>query len=602
MLGKIIGGRYQIVRHLGGGGFGQTYLAEDQHLPGKPSCVVKLLRPKVTDPRAMQVARRLFHREAEMLSKLGKHDQIPRLFAHFEEQNQFYLVQEFIEGEVFSRFLKKSDRLSEMQVIALLQDVLNTLSFVHQHQVVHRDIKPSNLILRKTDQRIVLIDFGAVKQIDQSSSNEDSTNVTIAVGSMGYMPNEQLAGKPRLSSDVYAVGMVAIRALTGLYPAQLLDDPRSGEVLWQEHAHVGPELAAILDRMICYDHRQRYQSAGEVLQALTALGIRPSLSPTTPGLFMDGHLAWLERGDELFQAHRYPEAIACYDKALQANPDNGLLWLKRGIALESLNHHEEAVKSFEQTLRLAPEDYLAWFKRGKALESLSRYEEAAEAYQRVTELQPTNYWAWYDCGRVLEACDRHEEAVRAYTRAVQIAPDFQLAITSRKRILSQLKQVDQLFGLHHYDEAVQSCDRAIQANPNDGLAWLMRGMALENLGHTEAAIASYDRVVQLQPDDHLAWLKRGNLLEKVNRYKEATLSYTKVVQLQPDNYWAWHDRGRVLEILRLYEAALTSYDRAVQLKHDFTSAYEGRQRVLHRLQNRHSNSTTQLQPTGNSGL
>ncbi|MDX2211961.1 MAG: serine/threonine-protein kinase [Oculatellaceae cyanobacterium bins.114] len=586
MLGKIIGGRYQIIRYLGGGGFGQTYLAEDWHLPGKPQCVVKQLKPKVTEAGSLQAARRLFDREAEVLYTLGSHDQIPRLFAHFEENQEFYLVQEFVEGDVLSRLFKRGKRFNEEQVLLILHDILTTLEFVHQQQVIHRDIKPSNLIRRKSDQKIVLIDFGAVKQIGVATDDQTQTSITIAIGSSGYMPNEQMAGKPRFSSDIYAVGMVGIRALTGLYPAQLPEDPRTGEIHWREHTEVSPEFADLLDGMVRYDFRQRYQSALEALKAIaTVLGPNHStvIMPTVRAVSLDGHLAWFERGDELFQLQRYREAVACYDKVIQAMPDDYLIWFKRGIALENLQEYDEAIASYDRVIQIQSDDYLAWFKRGKALENVHRYEEAIACYDRVIEIQPDNYWAWHDRGRVLEASERLEEAVAAYNRAVQLKSGFQLAIQSRKRVLSQLQQVDQLYSLQHYDEAVMSCDRAIQENPEDALAWLMRGMALENLQHYEEAAASYDQVVQLQPDDHLAWFKRGSVLEQLHQYKDALSSYTKVVQIQPENYWAWHDRGRVLEILERYEAALAAYDKAVQLKHDFETALEGRQRVLNYL-------------------
>jgi serine/threonine protein kinase len=158
---------------------------------------------------ALQAAKRLFNREAEVLYQLGNHNQIPRLFAHFEEEQEFYLVQEFIEGHELRQELPVGKKLSENFVIALLKEVLEILAFVHQQNVIHRDIKPSNLVRRKQDGKLVLIDFGAVKQFGtQVINSQGATSFTIAIGSPGYMPNEQIAGKPRFSSDIYAVGML----------------------------------------------------------------------------------------------------------------------------------------------------------------------------------------------------------------------------------------------------------------------------------------------------------------------------------------------------------------------------------------------------------
>jgi serine/threonine protein kinase len=150
---KPLGGRYKIVSELGAGGFGQTFLAEDLHLPGHPRCVVKQLKPQVSDAERLQTARRLFDIEAQVLYQLGNHDQIPRLLAHFEDNQEFYLAQELIEGEPLTQEFVGGSLWHEERVIALLQDLLQVLTFVHQQHVIHRDIKPSNLIRRKHDRQ-----------------------------------------------------------------------------------------------------------------------------------------------------------------------------------------------------------------------------------------------------------------------------------------------------------------------------------------------------------------------------------------------------------------------------------------------------------------
>ncbi len=590
MLGTILGGRYEIIKHLGGGGFGQTYLAHDRHLPGQPNCVVKQLQPKKTDDESLQAARRLFDTEAEVLYSLGDHEQIPRLFAHFEENCDFFLVQEFIDGTVFSEEVKNRGPFNEAEIIPLLQDILTALEFVHQQNVIHRDIKPSNLIRRASDRHLVLIDFGAVKQIGLAADEAaENMTVTVAVGSSIYMPNEQLAGMPRFASDIYAVGVLAIQCLTGLYLKKLPTDPRSSEILWRDRAVISPELADFLDRMVRYDFRQRHENAGEALKELRSLTGNTSVSHLLTELKTstdDGYLAWLERGDDLFGQQRYREAITAYNKVVQANPDDYAAWFKRGMALEHLQFYEDAISSYDHVLKLCPQDYLAWYKQGTAYAQLQRYAEAFEAFEQVVQLQPENYWAWHDRGLTLEGLERYEAAIASFDRAVQLKPDFQLAIENRKRLLSQLKQVDTLYHLQHYDEALVSCDRAIEQNPDDGLAWFMRGMALENLRRYNEAIAAYQRVLDIQPDDQLAWFKQAGLYEQQNQLEAALSAYHRVVQLQPENYWAWHDRGKLLEKLERFEEAIACYDRVIQLKSDFQAAIAGRARILKQLQHR----------------
>ncbi|HAX76568.1 MAG TPA: protein kinase, partial [Cyanobacteria bacterium UBA11372] len=269
---KIIGSRYEIVRVLGQGGFGETYIACDIQRPGKPRCVVKQLKPVFKDAKHMKLARRLFATEAEVLEKVGQHAQIPQLLAYFEENEQFYLVQECIDGHPLDEELLIGRQLPESIVIHMLQEILQILEFVHAQGVIHRDIKPSNIIRREKDGKLVLIDFGAVKEINtQLLESEAKSRFTVGIGTQGYAPNEQCAGRPQLNSDIYAVGMTGIQALTGLPPHQLIQDPETGELLWTSKAQVSEELAAVISKMVRYDFRQRYKTAKEARQALLKL-------------------------------------------------------------------------------------------------------------------------------------------------------------------------------------------------------------------------------------------------------------------------------------------------------------------------------------------
>lgn len=279
ILGSQLSGRYRITKVLGSGGFGETYIAEDSQRPGSPQCVVKQLRPTSADPKHLQLARRLFRSEAETLERLGEHEQIPRLLAYFEEDGEFYLVQEFIEGSSLSQELAIGRHLPESRIVSILQELLSILTFVHGNNVIHRDIKPSNIIRRYADGHLVLIDFGAVKELHQLTEGEVAT-ATIGIGTQGYMPPEQCAGNPRLNSDLYAVGIIGIQGLTGLPPSQLKTDPQTGELIWQDYAIVTDGLAAVLSKLVHHDFRQRYQSASEVLQDLTYLSFVSSPSFT----------------------------------------------------------------------------------------------------------------------------------------------------------------------------------------------------------------------------------------------------------------------------------------------------------------------------------
>ena len=273
MLGTVLRDRYEIVRFLGRGGFGETYLARDRDLPGQPECVVKRLQPQSDSPSVLQTARRLFDTEAQTLYRLGSHDRIPQLLAHFEVGGEFYLVQQLICGDDLKQELRRGRLWSESDAIAFLQEMLRILAFVHQQEIVHRDIKPSNIIRRASDGALVLIDFGAVKQL---GTHLEPENLTVAVGTSGYMPAEQAAGKPRSNSDLYALGMVTIQGLTGVSPHQLPEDNRTGEVLWRDRFPDDGFSAAFLDilaKLVRRDARERYSSVIDVLDDLASLGV-----------------------------------------------------------------------------------------------------------------------------------------------------------------------------------------------------------------------------------------------------------------------------------------------------------------------------------------
>ncbi|MBD2450704.1 protein kinase [Nostoc sp. FACHB-152] len=277
--GDLLDNRYLIVRSLAAGGFGQTYIAEDTRRPGNPVCVVKHLVPASSDPKFLENATRLFLTEAQTLEKLGIHDQIPRLLAYFEEHQEFYLVQDWIDGFPLTHELLPGQRWPESKVCQMLQEVLSILQFVHSFGVIHRDIKPDNIIRRRQDNKLVLVDFGIVKQIrtQMLTPGQMNVNATIAIGTPGYMPTEQGRGNPRPNSDIYALGIIAIQSVTGLNPTQLQEDPQTGEIIWQPWAQISQELNTILDIMVRYHFKDRYQSATEALTALEPLITRFSL-------------------------------------------------------------------------------------------------------------------------------------------------------------------------------------------------------------------------------------------------------------------------------------------------------------------------------------
>lgn len=275
----ILAGRYIPSRLLGQGGFGAAFLARDRYTPTMRQCVVKQFQPSGNlSPQQLAIAQSLFEREAVVLETLGnQHPQIPNLWAFFpliaptarlgEEEQFFYLVQEFIDGKTLEEELAIKGHFSEREVRLVLEEMLKVLQFVHEQGSIHRDIKPSN-VMRHQNGRLYLLDFGAVKQVTTGAANNPSARST-GIYSIGFAPPEQMGGSQVYpSTDLYALAATCINLLTGKAPEKLYDS-YNNSWNWRSSApNVSDRLAQILDRLLLPTPKDRFQSAADVLYAL----------------------------------------------------------------------------------------------------------------------------------------------------------------------------------------------------------------------------------------------------------------------------------------------------------------------------------------------
>ncbi|ACB53249.1 putative serine/threonine protein kinase [Crocosphaera subtropica ATCC 51142] len=286
---------YKIIKQLGEGAFGRTYLAYDLHLMDEKRVIKKLITPM--QGANLQKAKELFKREAKRLYELN-HPQIPKLYAYFEHNNDFYLVQEFIERQTLFNEVWQQGRFNEEKIKQLLKELLPVLDYLHQRKILHRDIKPENIMRRilpnnykqGNTAELVLIDFGASKQVSTTMKSMAGTQIY----TMGYAAIEQMQGRAKPASDIYSLGVTAVRLLTQCFPDdedeygntidKLLDENHS-DWRWKEYAQeqgilINPKLAAILDKMLAQNISDRYQTAAAVLNDLQKLDeTQPSVSP-----------------------------------------------------------------------------------------------------------------------------------------------------------------------------------------------------------------------------------------------------------------------------------------------------------------------------------
>ncbi|MGJ3249893.1 MAG: protein kinase domain-containing protein [Elainellaceae cyanobacterium] len=292
-LGTLIDDRYRILRLLGKGAFGRTYLATDERRFGE-RCVLKEFRASDRfDLFYVSKRRELFRREATILHQLD-HPQIPKFLAWFESAHRLFLVQEYVDGQTYWNLLKARQRqgyaFTEVEVIDWLKALLPVLAYIHDRKILHRDISPDNIMLPKGEILPVLIDFGVVKQVDtqrnlaHTASSELSIQASVAVGKFGYSPNEQLRmGQCSPSSDLYSLAVTAVVLLTGKSPSQLIN-PDTLEWKWRSLVSIDARFGRILSQMMAEKPQNRYPSAQAVMTDLSRLSqpqpfIQPAWHP-----------------------------------------------------------------------------------------------------------------------------------------------------------------------------------------------------------------------------------------------------------------------------------------------------------------------------------
>lgn len=289
---ELIAERYQVIKILKKDGCLQSVLAEDIQDASHRKCLIKQLIKvdsyspyKWENKQSLKSLRRQLSKEAEILYKIGNYPGVPQIIDSFKAGSNYYLVQEFIEGkplmDEFPVGKRDQKRWTEKQCLEMLQEVLGILQIIHENNAIHCNLNPNNLIRRASDGALVLINFSAVQPVRPL---KELKPLTLPMGTFGYLPPEQLANYPQPNSDLYALGLIAIEALTGVHPGQLKVNSYTGEICWQEEllGPVSEDLVRILDLMVLSQAQKRYQSATEVQQAIASL-----LCPEKQPLILD---------------------------------------------------------------------------------------------------------------------------------------------------------------------------------------------------------------------------------------------------------------------------------------------------------------------------
>ena len=530
----LLNHRYRILKSLGEGGFGRTFLAEDTHMPSLRQCVVKQLRPKSNNPDVIQLLQDRFAREAAVLEALGRaHSQIPTLYAYFARQSEFYLVQEWIEGETLSIHSQGS----EEEAKALLISLLETLIHVHQQNIIHRDIKPENIILRSKDQLPCLIDFGAVKEVMSTVlSPSGALKSSLVIGTPGFMPPEQMSGHPVFASDLYSLGLTMIYWLSGRSPTEIPTDSHTGQRLWQQYAPgITEQLATVLTKATLLRASDRYTTAAEMLAALSpisqpSVAAKPSPSvtvattalsspfPAATNRFNWPNLSTVLKGLTvagiagicLFIQFGPPLQRSSNDPAIESVDES----------VESLERSNNGAASSTQTRQTPSNDPTSPLANAAALYEDGKNAAALEEVERVLADDPQWVSAIALKADILANQTQRDlpGAIKLYTQALTLEPDNLEVLTKRCKTYATLKD---------WAAAELDCTKAISIAPSSVELYGRRGDIRTAQANYEGAVDDYTQAIELnasagnEQQNQSLYFRRFEAFGKLNRPEEA---------------------------------------------------------------------------------
>ena len=608
MLQTILNNRYQIIKELGHGGFGTTYLAEDKQT-NSSLCAIKRLNSDVAD---LEIAETLFKREADTLLQLQEIHQVPKFIDYFEESGCSYIVEEYIEGSSLEDLVSHHWNVANLAIF--LWDILSILQLLHNKNIVHRDIKPSNLIQRNKDNKFTIIDFGAVKQIEADAELKQGT----CIYSQDYSPLEQMQGVPRLNSDIYALGMTAIQLLTKEPPREIIRDSRD-RVLAPESNLAPPWLIDILNKMVRTDFLDRYQSVEEVLKDLgqknrpqpnksvttniskttaSEKEKRPQNKNSSPVNYFKkiGYLPiiivpllittseainpwlrpryYLHQGNNLLDNQQAKESLSKFQRALDLQRNSAAAWKGRGDALFNLRRYSGALEAYTKAIAIEPDNRKAFNNKGKVLFQLGQLPQAIDTYKQAIDLDSENAEAWSGLGLAYMSKQEPDKALESFEKAQTIKPDEPNFWLQKGIVLRALQRPQE--ANKFYQEALEVYNEVTDKNSKNPAVWSDRGFVLLQLNRPQDAFASYDRALGIDRDFYEALIGKANVYNLVKNYKQALTLLDRASELRPEDFQVWFNRGNLLlQTLNNPAEALISFQKATTINSNFYPAWLG---------------------------
>ena len=548
MIGKTIGDKYRMVKFLGGSRHMHSYVVKSIDFQETPY-YLEILQVQNSQVASLSTITQEIINGFKQLSIADKNNRIPDIIEYFVDESRIFMVQEYIEGKNLAQTVEDRFILSETEVIEILIDTASALNPFHRQHIIHGNIKSSSLIRCSDDNKITLVDFSLVNEAVNSLPNSKA----------GYIPPEQIAGRATYASDIYALGMTAIHVLTGMSPQNLEKNPRTGEILWHRKARISSGFAKILDKMICLDKSQRYQSLNRVVKDLKKIKQKSKFGGIYKYLLiapililgaMFGMAQWSQRaailefynGDIKLKEKQYQKAINYYDSGLKKLPKTRKqviafqqVWLQKAKAQRQLGKHEEALQTCNNALRYYQSPQLLTYCKALTLYGLERYEEAISAYNESIKINPDDIWSWYNRGEAYAKLQQYDRAILDFKKVIQLDPNRSfVAWNNLGKVYYQQQE---------YQKAIEAYNEALAIKPEYLPASIGLGNTLKSMGLYDRAADIYDRALKINPDYHEAWYGKGSVAEYLQQYSTARDYYQKAVELKPN----WEAANRSLE-------------------------------------------------------
>ncbi|MDY7008206.1 MAG: tetratricopeptide repeat protein [Cyanobacteriota bacterium] len=623
-IDQIVDKRYRFIKHINSSILGQTYLATDTHRPNSPQCLVKGIRLSNFKQKNREVVLSLFQKKADKIYHLSQHNGLPNLLAYCEENNNIYLVEDYIVGLSLTQELAIGELLPEVEVIKILKDVLEILAFIHSHGEIHGKITPANLIRRELDGKLILINFGFKREItrilEQNEqlliSKKGSQNNSDSLADIPLEENQEELDK---NSDIYALGIIAIQALTGLSNQDLLKQQQTNKTLgleipWQNLQVCSLKLSNIIDKMINSQGKQHYDSASEALTELNNIVISiennifsklqtiitipqkidiPTLQPQprnnrkirliagltviiTAGVAIAYFWQWqfifkaqalYKQGRKLAKQGEQQAAIANYTQALQLNKKNAAIYYQRGNSYYSQKIYEKAITDLTQALRINPKYTQAYQKRGLIYDEIGDYKNAIQDYSQSIKFNPQDSDAYLYRGIARSAIGDQAGAISDYTQTIKLNPKNAQAYKSRG--IAQFEITD-------YQSAITDYDRAIELKPDYSDAYTKRCIAYLKLANDRAAIKDCQQAIEINPQDSLAYHNQCIGYLNLGEYQKAVENCSVTIEMNSENAEAYRNRGRARSASGDLYGAIEDLTTTIKINPDSSFAYSDR--------------------------